>query len=71
MHYGWGWHMGWMAFSWLAFAALLGAFLWFAAAARRRGHKTGRSPEQVLKQRYAKGEIDEPTYEHMLEQLRK
>jgi len=29
------------------------------------------SPEEVLKQRYARGEIDETTYDHMLEKLRR
>jgi uncharacterized membrane protein len=27
------------------------------------------SPEQILRRRYASGELDEETYEHMLEKL--
>jgi uncharacterized membrane protein len=29
------------------------------------------SPEQILKRRYAKGELDQQTYERMLGELRK
>jgi uncharacterized membrane protein len=56
---------------WLIVAAL--AVLVILSVRRENEATNGaqEAPEEVLKLRYAKGEIDEATYEHMLEQLRK
>lgn len=66
-----GWHMGWMGIWWIAGAAIIAIVLWLAIKAARGSGESGDSPETVLKRRYAKGEVDQPTYERMLAELRK
>ncbi len=65
-----GWSMGWMIFWWALAAVLAIAVVW-ALLARWGRRPDERSPEQVLKERYARGEIDRETYERMLEDLRR
>jgi uncharacterized membrane protein len=48
--------------------ALFVLYFWRGKAASQGSSET---PEEALKRRFAKGEIDEKTYEHMLEELRK
>lgn len=67
-----GW-MGWwmpigMAF-WLAVLVLL---VWVASRAiGGHGQRTDDSPEQILKRRYARGEIEREEYERRLSDLRR
>jgi uncharacterized membrane protein len=69
---GWmtGWHMELIAIWWVLVVAALIALGWFIAAARGRG-SGGLDAEQRLKRRYAAGEIDQGTYQRMLEDLRR
>ncbi|HZD18006.1 MAG TPA: SHOCT domain-containing protein [Actinomycetota bacterium] len=70
-HAGWGWW--WIfPFAWIVLIALFWTFAW-------RGHWWGRraeswhdarSPESVLGERYARGEIDEQEYRSRLAVLR-
>jgi len=69
-----GWHMGGMGLWWLIGIALIGAFAWwFARASGSPGGapRDDASPETILKQRYARGEIDREEYERRLSDLRK
>ena len=69
-HAGWmGWWMGlWMLF-WLGVLILL---VWIVArAASSKGWRTDETPEQILKRRYARGEIEREEYERRLTDLRK
>ncbi len=71
MHwYDGGTHMIWMWIGWLLAAVVV---VWGikALVSAAGGGGEGRSPEQILKERFARGEIDEATYERMLEELRK
>lgn len=70
MH-GWygGWHMGWMPLWWLFGIAFLAALVWLVTATSRRGG--GDTPEQILKRRYAGGEITREEYQRKLEELRR
>lgn len=66
--------MGWMALWWLLGIALIVLLVW--ALVTRLPFSggqggSGESPEQILKRRYAKGEIDRDTYERMLADLKK
>ena len=71
---GTGW-MGWsMALSTLFWLALLGVIIWgIVRLTSRRGRSTVQAPplsaEEILRQRYARGEIDAQTYETMRERL--
>jgi uncharacterized membrane protein len=62
--------MGWMGIWWIVAAALIALVVW-ALFRSSRGRMNGSSelPEQVLKRRYAKGEIDHATYQRMLTNL--
>lgn len=62
--------MGGMWLWWILIIIAIGAAIWFAVAASRRGSESGESPEQALKRRYANGEIDRQAYERMLKDLR-
>jgi len=75
MHGYWDGHMGWgwMWLGWLIVLLLIAAVVWLvvSAAHRNGGRPPEETPEQVLKRRYARGEIDRETYERTLEDLRK
>ena len=63
--------MGWMAIWWILGAALFGAVVWALVKSARGPAGPKESPAEILRRRYAKGEIDKQTYERMLEELRK
>lgn len=77
--YGWAGFV-WMALNTVFWLVLLGLLAWALvwALAHWLGHRPGRnaapppppaSALDVLNQRYARGELDEPTYLRMREQL--
>ena len=72
MHYWfYGGHMIWMTISWLVGVGLLFTFIWLLVDALR-GPSTGNaSAEEILRRRYAAGEIDTNEYERDLDELRK
>lgn len=66
-----GWSMALWAFFWLA---LLGVIIWAVVRlTTRRGQAPMQAPppsaEEILRQRYARGEIDAQTFETMRERL--
>jgi len=67
-----GWHMGGMMIWWILLVVVAIAMIWFVfnrSGGERGGN--GQSPEQTLKRRFARGEIDRETYDQMLTDLRK
>ena len=72
MHYWFnGGHMIWMTISWIVGTGLLAMLIWLLAAAARGRPQASGSPEDILRRRYAAGEIDTEEYERRLEELRK
>jgi putative membrane protein len=73
MHYYWfnGSHMIWMTISWLVGIGLFSMFVWLLVSTVNRGPGSGPSPEEILRRRYAAGEIETEEYERRLEELRK
>ena len=69
MHWMDGWHMGWMGAWWILAVVAIMTALWFIASASRGSKGNGGSPRQILKRRYARGEIDRETYQNMLRDL--
>lgn len=76
--YGYGWPMLWMAFWNILWLVLLGLFIWALVRGltrSSRGAGSHHSPErsldalEILRQRYARGEIDTATFEQMRERL--
>lgn len=65
----WGWGMSGMWLIWLLVLAAVIAIPWLLL--RHRNGTAGDGAEEVLRKRYARGEIDETTYEQMRAQLRK
>ena len=72
----WWWHgdgswWGWLAMS-LVMVAFWGLAIWGAVILLRGGSDSaeGRSPEAILAERFARGEIDEDEYRRGLEVLR-
>lgn len=51
--------------------ALVGILIWAVLRGSGMGTASGRSPEEILKERYARGEIDAEEYERRLQDLRK
>ena len=74
MHDGWMFGMGWF---WILVLILIGVGIWLTARAGirsgpRSGTPAGReTPEKILKDRFAKGEIDEEEYRARMDALRK
>jgi len=70
--YGGSMMVGWMWLWWLLLVALLGAVVWAVVRTAGAGSQSpDQSPEAVLKQRYARGEIDHEEFERRLSGLRK
>jgi putative membrane protein len=70
MGWGWpGWYMGWVGIVWFAFLVLLVWLLARRDAAARPPHRE--TPEEILKRRYASGEISQEDYQRMLAELRR
>lgn len=67
------WGMGPLMWIWWVLIILaIGVLIWLVATTSYRSRRpSGENAEQVLKRRYAKGEIDRETYERMLIDLRK
>ena len=72
MHY-WidGGRMLWMMISWLLVIGLFTTLLGLLVMSVSRGTASSESPEEILRGRYAAGEIDTQEYERRLEELRK
>ena len=75
---GWGWHDSMMfggGFMWIVWLLLTAGVVWLVAtlvASRaRQGNPTGTSAADIVKERYARGEIDRIEYEQKLEDLRR
>jgi uncharacterized membrane protein len=64
--------MGLMAIWWILGFAVLAALAWaFLRVNRGGGASVRESPEQILKRRYAGGEIDRETYQRMVADVRR
>lgn len=68
--YGW-WHMGWMWIFWVVLIVLLVLVVQRASTPSQAPTESGVSAEEILKRRYARGEIGKEEYERRLEDLRK
>jgi len=74
MHWiGW-WFMGWMPFLWIVFLILV-VFLFFRVLGspnERGGRGSGaETAEEILRRRYARGEIEREEYDRKLDDLRR
>lgn len=56
-HWGWGW---WMGFGMVAFWVLVGLAIWFLV---RPSVPRERGPEEILAERFARGEVSAEEYE--------
>lgn len=71
MHYGYGWGFPFFPVLWIIFLVIVISLFW------RRGHgwhehsQRDKSPEEILEDRFAKGEIDEDEYKKRLDVLQK
>jgi len=73
MHDGWGAMFGMWIF-WLVIIVLaVVAMVWLVriASSGGGGPRSAQSPEEILKERYARGEIDDEEYHRRLEELRR
>lgn len=69
-----GWWMWWMPFGWILGLALLVVLVWIIAVRTTSGFSVRSaedSAEQILKRRYARGEIDRDEYERRLSDIRR
>jgi len=67
--YGMGIGMGWMWIFWVLVLAAIVAVLVWALAASRRSAAGRESPEEILKRRYARGDITKEQFEQMRHDL--
>lgn len=71
---GWGWHgwyMEWMAIFWIALIILIVWLLVRAGTISNPPAQHRASPEEILKRRYASGEITQEDYQRMLNEIRR
>ena len=78
MGWGWGWHDAMMfggAFMWLFWVLLIAGVAWLVATLMTsRGRSSGSAATtaaDIVKERYARGEIDRNEYEQKLQDLRR
>jgi putative membrane protein len=72
VHYWfYGGQMIWMAIWWLVGIGLLFMFIWLLAEAISGRLTAKESPEDILRRRYAAGDMDTEEYERRLKELRK
>ena len=67
--WGMNWGMGW---GWIVWIILLGVGVWLAVALLRnpdRSHHRDHSAQEILKERYARGEISREEYQQKLHDL--
>lgn len=70
-HQGWGpVGMGWMWVWWVLVAIAFVAVIWTLVRLAGRHIAQTETPEDILRQRYARGEVDRDTYLQMLADLR-
>lgn len=67
--------MGWMGFGGLFFLLLIGVLIWALVRGFGPGAASGapqaKSAEDILKERYARGEIERDEYERRMADIRK
>lgn len=68
---GWYWHMGWMWIFWVVLIVVIVLVVQRASISSRPPGEIPVSAEEILKRRYARGEIGKEEYERKLEDLRK
>ena len=69
---GYGFHAGWMGLWMVVPLIVLILLVWIVArAASSESRRSEETPEQILKRRYARGEIEREEYERRLTDLRK
>jgi putative membrane protein len=64
-------HMGGMWIWWILGIVVVGALAWGVLRSPARDGDAGVSAEELLKRRYARGEIDKEEYEKRLQDLRR
>ena len=64
-----GWHMGWMTVWWILIPALIASLAWALMKGTREPSASSESPEEVLRRRYARGELDDETFRRMRDEL--
>ncbi|MCB0993693.1 MAG: SHOCT domain-containing protein [Acidimicrobiales bacterium] len=77
------WHGDWNGWAWLAMSASMlvfwGLVIWGVVTVARSANQPARhtldtpprDPEQILRERFAQGDIDETEYEHRRQVLRR
>jgi putative membrane protein len=71
----WGWHGEWwmMGFGLIFWLIVIGLAVWLIvrATGRERAEPRGEGAEEILRRRFASGEIDADEYERRLEVLKR
>jgi putative membrane protein len=67
---GWG-YWGWGWWFWLFWAVILFFVIWAIASANGSTRREVRPDEQILRERYARGEISKQEFEQRMRDLRK
>lgn len=70
----WGWGMMGLGFMFLPMLLFWGAVIWLIVtlvnSASKGGHEESGSPVEILKKRFAKGELTKKQYEEMKKELK-
>ena len=70
-HMGWMGGTGWMPILLILVVALVAVAVWvLLRSARKQVGRPNETPVDILKRRYAGGEVDQETYRRMLEDLK-
>ena len=67
MYQHWWWHSGWM---WILWLAIILGVIWLVGRGTGTARGRAESPEEILKERYVRGEISREEYLEKLADLR-
>lgn len=70
MHWNGWWHAGGMWLFWLVVFVIVGLAIHFAVRSMKRSEPPHESAEEILKKRYARGELERDEYEKAMKDLR-
>jgi putative membrane protein len=68
---GWGWHMTGMWFFWILLIVAFVLLIRWLVVSPRNPEAPHESAEEILKKRYARGDIDKEEFERRLNDLRR
>ena len=70
MHWNTWWHSGGMWLFWFGVLAIVGVVIYLMMRSMKKAEPPRETPQELLKKRFARGEIEREEYERAMKDLR-